>query len=103
MKGVEIDYNDQKICAATASGITFLISNKEGEFKLSATGEDEKQCIKVWNIEDLQIGDSITVCYKDINPAEITAPTYVRDVNDEESENKLMLEMYQKMKKKLGL
>lgn len=93
--------NDVVYAAVQAGSIGVIISNKEGTLKVSLSGIDAHGVYYVWYDDKICIGDSILIKYENINEQMLSTPIFIRDVKDKESENKLLLDSYYKLKKEL--
>lgn len=102
MKGFSLQIGDNITYAALETGsVGMLISNKSGEFTISLNGMDMQGTYYEWYNHKLCIGDSITLKYDSVDESMISKPIFVRDVNDKESEDKLLLDSYDKLRQEL--
>lgn len=102
MKGFILEIGKDTIYAALESGsVGIIISNKDGNYNISLNGMDDQGIFYVWYNKNLSIGDSMTLKYEIIEQIMVSKPSFIRDVRDEESENKLLLDSYYKLKQEL--
>ena len=64
-------------------------------------GMDEQCLFPELCSEDLKPGDKFSITYEDIDESDVSMPVFIRDVNDKEQENQLLLASYNRLRKKL--
>lgn len=102
MKGFSLKIDNKTIHAALESGSSgIIISNKEGDYNISLHGMDDKGVYYVWYKKNLSVGDSMSIKHEIIEQSMVSEPIFIRDVNDEDAENKLLLDAYHKLKQEL--
>lgn len=105
MKGFTLKWNDKTISGAVRNAcLGIIISNKDDidVLRLHFGGMDEQGLFPEWCREDLKPGDKFSITYEDINEFDVFMPVFIRDVNDKEQENQLLLASYNRLKKKLA-
>lgn len=102
MKGFAVLKSESEFHSAIGGGVmSVVISNKNGYYSIYVGGTESGGMSYTWLSEALKEGDAIEVRYVDIDTEEITEPEIVRDTNDKEAEDKMLLESYYILKKQL--
>ncbi|MDR2954695.1 MAG: hypothetical protein LBV43_06410 [Prevotella sp.] len=101
MKGFILQVNDKSIAGAIDSGSTSInIVCREDQCQLSFSSLNKDGMLAyTWCTSDLTIGDSIIVCFDDID--NLSEAQRVLDYNNSHQINALSLETYYKLKKEL--
>lgn len=105
MKGFTLKWNDKTISGAVRNAcLGIIISNKDDidVLRLHFGGMDEQGLFPEWCREDFKPGDKFSITYEDIDEFDVSMPVFIRDVNDKEQENQLLLASYNRLKKKLA-
>lgn len=101
MKAFLVKHNDKEIRFSLSEGaFGVMISNKEYHLTVSCSGMDGQGLCHYWYQERINDGDVISIEFHDNDVTALSA-SFVRDVTDEEKENKLMLENYFRLKREL--
>ncbi len=102
MKGLVLKSCNQIIYATNKNkGVGIIISNKEGEYRITLNAMDEKGTSYIWLSKEINVGDSFIVKYDDIEESMETPSIEIRNPNNEEENNRLLLETYHKLKTEL--
>lgn len=100
MKGFIVNINDKNIVAAMENGIAdVLITNKEGPYRLLLGGMDDKTISYSWYSVDLELDDSFTVTYDEVECVSI--PKRIWDAKNNPEDDLAILESYHKLKQEL--
>ena len=97
MKGFTLKWNGKTISGAVRNACSgIIISNKDDidVLRLYFGGMAEQGLFPKWCSEDLKPGDKFSITYEDIDESDVSMPVFIRDVNDKEQENQLLLASY---------
>ena len=102
MRGFTVIQSSETVKAAIDNGsVSVIISNKEGDYSLNLGGMDEEGVFYTWISRPLIENESFEIIFNDIDSSSVSEVVSIRDVRDEESENRLLLEAYHRLKKEL--
>lgn len=100
MKGFILEIGDETISGAVETGSSsVLLTYRNGVLRVVFNGMDTTETVRIWYAADLREGNSLTVRYGDI--PEVSEARPVRDFNDRDAENRLLMESYERMKREL--
>ena len=101
MKALCLTTPDGKSVNAVDS--TIVISNKEGNLRLTFCGCDKENpdISYSWYSADLNAGDKYVIRYKDLDPSGLSPAEDIIDYGNRDEIRKRMLEHYIKLKKEL--
>lgn len=102
MRGFKITFRGKDYYMACTPGSTgILVSNKENVMRLVCDAMDMEGNYLQWMTEDLHTDDEIIISYEDFDESLLTSPLREKLVNDEASEKRFMLSIYQQQKEQL--
>ena len=94
--------SSETVSAAIEKGsVSIMVSNKEGDYSLYLGGTDADGVSYTWISRKLIENESFEIVFSDLEPSSVSEIISMRDVRDEESENRLLLDAYHRLKKEL--
>lgn len=103
MKAFRVKYHDKTISVALSAGVFgIIISNKDCGMRINCDGMNADGQTLTWFSSEFNVNDILTIELIDVAPNEISRYD-VRNYDDEEENNRILVEEYLRLKSELGI